>query len=261
MSGRRGVVFDLDGTLILGERLLPGARELLEELKRRGIPYAVLTNNSSLSARDHTARLARLGLPVGREQVFTSGGFAGWEMARHFLDLPVFLLGTPALAAELAEAGVWVSEENPQAVLVGFDRALSYARLERACFLLQRGARFFATHPDPACPVEEGGLPDAGAILALLEAATGRRPERIFGKPDPAFLRHAASRLGLALEESLYVGDRAEVDLALAQGAGVQAALVLTGATRPEDPRIPELRRRGTLVVEDLWELRRFILD
>ncbi|GGN04868.1 acid sugar phosphatase [Thermus composti] len=255
-----GLIFDLDGTLILGELPLPGAKELLEALQQEGIPYAVLTNNSSLSARDHAARLRRLGLPVEWRRIFTSGAFAGRELAQRFPNLPVYLLGTPALAAELAEAGVWVSEEEPQAVLVGFDRTLSYARLERACFLLERGARFFATHPDPACPVEGGALPDAGALLALLEKATGRRPERVFGKPDPAFLRYATFRLGLAPEDCLYVGDRAEVDLPLAQGAGARAALVLTGATRPEDPGIPELRQHGVLVVDDLWELKRHIL-
>lgn len=260
MARPGGVILDLDGTLVLGDRPLPGSRELLLGLEEAGVPFAILTNNSSLSARDHAARLARMGLPVLPERLFTSGAFAGRELARALPGRPVYLLGTPSLAAELAEEGVWVSENGAEAVLVGFDTTLTYARLARAAALLQRGVPYFATHPDPACPAPEGFLPDAGAILALLEKATGRRPDRVFGKPDPAFLWHAAARLGLPREGLLYVGDRLEVDVALAQAAGVRGALVLGGATRPGDPRLAPYVREGLVVVEDLWALKAQLL-
>lgn len=253
MPAPRVWLFDLDGTLLRGARPLPGARGLLEALEGA---WGVLTNNTALSRLDHALRLRRLGLPVEEERIHTSGRFAARELLRTHPGVRWFLLGTPALAAELGALGLRLSEEEPDGVLVAFDTTLSYERLKRACRLLERGLPFFATHPDPACPTEEGSLPDAGALLALLERATGRRPDRVFGKPNPAFLRFALEELGLSTEGCLYVGDRLEVDVPFALGAGVQAALVLTGATLPDDPRIEEAKAQGVLVVRDLLELK-----
>jgi HAD superfamily hydrolase (TIGR01450 family) len=252
----RAWLFDLDGTLLRGKRPLAGAGSLLQALSQEGWAWGVLTNNSALPRSDHALRLRRLGLPVSEEAVFTSGRFAALELARLYPQARWYLLGTPALAAELGALGLRLSEEEPDGVLVGFDTTLSYSRLARACRLLEGGALFFATHPDPACPEEGGLLPDAGALLALLERATGRRPEGVLGKPNPAFLAYALGELGLEPEACLYVGDRLEVDVPFALEAGVRAALVLTGATRPEDPRIKEVQAQGVLVVRDLGELK-----
>ncbi len=260
MPSYSAFLFDLDGTLLLGRQATPGAAELASLLHERNIPFAVITNNSAYSARDHALRLQRSGVQVYPEQVYTSARMAGEEMARLYPDAAVYVLGTPSLAAELGRHGVQVVEELPDAVLVGFDQILSYERLRKACYFLERGARFLATHPDPTCPTEEQHLPDAGALLALLEAATGRRPERIFGKPDPAFLRRVAESLGVNPADCLYVGDRLEVDVPFALEAGARAALVLSGATSAEDPRLNSLPPSGVLVMKDLWELRSYLL-
>lgn len=257
MPDGRAYLFDLDGTLVQGNRVLPGARELLEALASRGVPYAVITNNTALSRKDHARRLKRLGLPVSEEQILTSAIAAAMAL-KH--GPPVYLLGTPALACELGRLGVDVAEEGAEAVLVGFDTTLSYERLRTAALLLEKGALFLATHPDPACPSDNGNLPDAGGILALLEKVTGRHPDMIFGKPNPSLLLAAASQMGLDAHECFFVGDRAEVDVPFAQQAGAKAGLVLTGATPKEDPRIIGLRDQGVLVVEDLWTFRKHVL-
>lgn len=253
-------LFDLDGTLLRGKRLLPGAKDLVEALSKRKKRVAVLTNNSAFSRLDHAHRLNRLGLPISEETIFTSGHFAALELSRLYPEARWYLLGTPTLAAELGALGLKLGEEDPDGVLVGFDTTLSYARLARACRLLEEGALFFATHPDPTCPEEEGLLPDAGALLALLERATGRKPDRIFGKPNPAFLTYVLEKLGLDPKDCLYIGDRLDVDVPFALEARVQVALVLTGATQPEDPRIEKARSQGVLVVRNLKALKEHLL-
>ncbi|WP_135256808.1 HAD-IIA family hydrolase [Thermus caldilimi] len=253
-------LFDLDGTLLLGRKAISGASELVSLLQEKGIPLAVITNNSAYSARDHALQLQRSGIPVYSKQVYTSARAAGEEMAKLYPDAAVYVLGTPSLAAELGRHGIQVVEELPDAVLVGFDQTLSYERLRKACYFLEHGATFLATHPDPTCPTEGQHLPDAGALLALLEATTGRRPERIFGKPDPGFLKRVAESMGVDPAGCLYVGDRLEVDIPFALNAGAMAALVLSGATSVGDPLLDSLPQGGVLVVKDLWELRGYLL-
>lgn len=229
---------DLDGTVYLGDTALPGALDLIRAFVTDGVGYTFLTNNSSKSSSEYVQKLRRLGFPVEDDGVVTSGGATAGYLSENHPDARVYLLGTPALAAELGARGVNVVENDPDTIVLGFDPQLPYERLIWATRHLRNGCRYVATHPDVNCPTADGFIPDAGSVVALVEASTGRRPDAIVGKPNVAFLRQAAARAGADLATAAMVGDRLETDLEMAQEAGIAGALVFSGATRPDDERL-----------------------
>jgi HAD superfamily hydrolase (TIGR01450 family) len=238
LSEVRHWFFDLDGTVYLSGKPLPGSLELIGHLERDGVGFTFLTNNSSLSAAEYTRKMARLGFPVSEANVFTSGQATAALLSRELPDARVYLLGTPSLAAELASAGVQVVEDGADTVLVGFDPDLSFARLTKACQLLREGARYLASHPDANCPVAGGYIPDAGSVMALIETSTGRTPSSVVGKPSSLFANEAARRAGVPMQECAMVGDRLETDMAMALAVGIPGVLVTSGATPADDPRL-----------------------
>lgn len=259
LRSRRHWIFDLDGTVYLGRQLLPGALDLVQTLRSRGVGYHFLTNNSSKSSLDYYLRLSGMGIPLDADNVLTSGQATGLWLRAERPEARVFLLGTPALAAELGAAGVQIVEEGADTVVLGYDTTLAYERLAKACHLLRAGATYIATHPDVNCPTPDGPIPDAGAMMALIETSTGRAPERIVGKPSVDILRQAAARANVPLDACVMVGDRLETDMVMALDAGATAIMVLTGVTRPDDPRLAtaEWSERLHIVrgVDELHEL------
>lgn len=229
---------DLDGTVYLSGKPLPGALELIDHLRSAGVGYTFLTNNSSRNAIEYASKLEGLGFPTDRRNVFTSGQATARFLAREHAGSRVYLLGTPSLAAELASAGVEVVEDDADLVLLGFDPNLNFARLTRACALLRDGAAYVASHPDANCPVTGGYIPDAGSVMALIEVSTGRRPSQIVGKPNPSFIEEAAEEAGVPLSRCAMVGDRLETDVAMALEVGIPGVLVLSGATAGDDQRL-----------------------
>ncbi|HEX7004753.1 MAG TPA: HAD-IIA family hydrolase [Trueperaceae bacterium] len=229
---------DLDGTTYLGGEPLPGALPLIEHFRRSGTGFTFLTNNSSRSSREYAVKLSRMGFPVTSENVFTSGQATAGYLARTHPEASVYLLGTPAFAAELGAAGISVVEDRPDFVVLGFDPDLDFARLTRACSFLREGSRYLASHPDANCPVAGGYIPDAGSVMALIEASTGRRPEEVVGKPNRRFIEEAAAAAGVDLSRCAMVGDRLETDVEMALTVGIPGVLVLSGATRADDARL-----------------------
>ena len=232
-DGVRGLLLDLDGTLYMGERPIPGAARFVQDARAAGRRLLFLTNNSSRSAADWAAKLGRLGFNATADEVFSSGRATALYLARTAPGKRVYLLGTDALRGELAEQGVACADDGAEIVVVGFDTGLTYARLTRACRYLLDGLPFIATHPDRVCPTEDGPIPDAGSFLALIEAATGRRPDVIIGKPNQPLIDGALERLRLRPQEVAMVGDRLYTDMAMARAAGLTAVLVLSGETTP----------------------------
>ncbi len=230
-----GFVLDMDGTLYLGDSLLPGAAELLALLQSRGIPFLYLTNNSSRDAAAYVRKLTRLGLPATPEQVLTSGAATASWLRAHRPRARLFVLGTPSLRAEFSAAGFPVVEDDPDLVVLGFDMTLTYARLARACTFIRQGVPWIATHPDINCPIPGGFLPDAGAIAAAIVASTGIQPQVVIGKPNPYIFQEALARLGTPAESTAMVGDRLYTDIAGAHRAGLVAILVLSGETSLDD--------------------------
>jgi 4-nitrophenyl phosphatase len=231
----RCFLLDMDGTFYLGEALLPGALEFVDVLRRQGRDFLFLTNNSSRSQDDYAAKITRLGMPVGREKIFTSGEATARYMRSAFPEARVFLVGPPSLHAEFEGHGVALDEDNPTHVVLGFDTTLTYAKLWRMCDLVRAGLPYIATHADFNCPTPSGYMPDVGAMIALVRASTGRDPDLVVGKPNRMFVEAAAAKLNLLVGSLAMIGDRLYTDIALGKTSGITTILVLSGETHLED--------------------------
>ena len=227
-----GYVFDLDGTVYLGDELLPGARETLGELKRLS-RVVYLTNKPLQMPADYAAKLTRLGVETSPEEVISSVDALLLYLDRHTPGARLFVIGERPLIGALREAGYTVAQEaeGVEVVVVSFDRTFDYRKLKVAFDAVRSGARLVATNPDAYCPTPDGGLPDCAAMLAAVEVSSGARAEAIVGKPSSHMARAVLDRLGVPARETLLVGDRLATDMRLAKEAGMSGALILTGAT------------------------------
>lgn len=237
----RHVVLDLDGTLYRDGKLFPQTLPFLERLRRLGVGYTFLTNNTSRGKADYVPKLKALGIDASEDEIYTPAeSTIAYLRARSLRRIT--LLGTPSLCLQFERAGFELTWEEPEAVVVAFDMTLTYERLCRAAYWIAQGQPFLATHPDWVCPTDMPTvLVDCGSICACLTAATGRKPAVVFGKPSPSILLELAERVGLLPEQMLMVGDRIYTDMKMAREAGVPSALVLTGeGTAEEARRLPE---------------------
>lgn len=237
-----GYVFDLDGTLYLGDALLPGARETVLALRASGSQTVFLTNKPLERPADYAAKLTRLGIPTTPAEVVSSTDALLRYLRLEAAGARLYPVAEPLLWELLRDDG-WELTADPaqiDVVVVSFDRTFAYAKLQIAFDAVRRGARIVATNPDAYCPVPGGGLPDCAAMLAAIEACTGARAEAIVGKPSPHMAATLLERLALDAERTLLVGDRLATDMRMAIEAGIVPALVLTGATsRAEVDRSP----------------------
>ncbi len=257
LSAVRCFLLDMDGTFYMGERLVDGALDFIELLRRQGRDFLFLTNNSSKDAQQYVAKLGRLGLPVPASQVLTSGEATASYLRGVKPGARVYVVGTPALETEFQAQGFVLDEADPEYVVVGFDTGLNYAKLWRLCDLVRAGRPYVCTHTDLNCPTETGYMPDIGATIAYVRAATGRDPDLTVGKPNRLIAEQAAARVGLPLEALCMVGDRLYTDIALGASAGVPTVLVLSGETRAEE--VAGAQHPPTLVVEHLGALAEFL--
>jgi phosphoglycolate/pyridoxal phosphate phosphatase family enzyme len=251
----RGFIFDLDGTLYLGERLVPGARETVAALRAAGRRVCFLSNKPIQGRTEYAAKLTRLGIPAALDEVINSSYVLARYLAREAPGARCFVIGEPPLVAKLQAAGL-APVEDPKVdyVVVAFDRTFDYRKLDMALQAVKRhGARLIGTNPDRTCPVEGGEIPDAAGMIGAVEGVTGRRVDPIVGKPSPITLRIALDRLGLPADACAVVGDRLETDIAMGRTAGLASILVLTGITRADDPAIA--RWRPDHVIGSLAEL------
>jgi len=229
-------MLDMDGTIYLGEKLLPGARETFDHFENAGLQYLILTNNSSKHRGQYGEKLRRLGLDISDEKIFTSGEATAIYLQRDRPNAQVYLVGTPALEEEFAARGFILDHDRPEVAVLGFDTTLTYDKLWRLCDLVRDGIPYVATHPDFNCPVEGGFMPDIGAMIAFVEASTGRRPDVVIGKPNPPIVEAVQEKTGLPLEAICMVGDRLYTDVALG-AAGIKTILTLSGEATLEDLR------------------------
>ena len=225
--------------MYLGERLLPGAAEVIAALRADGRRVAFLSNKPLETRADYARKLSRLGLPASTDDVLNSS----LVLARHLRALdpgaPVYVIGEPPMLEEMRAHGFDVRDgADVRWVVIAFDRTFSYQKLDTALQAVRRGARLIATNPDRTCPVEGGEIPDCAGMIAAVEAVTGQAVEVIVGKPSPIILREALAALGVPAGDAVVVGDRLETDIAMGRAAGVATVLVLTGVTRTGDPRI-----------------------
>lgn len=231
----RGFLLDMDGTVYLSDRLLPGAAAFLDYTRRAGIRVLFLTNNSSRHAAHYAEKIAAMGLEVTREQILTSGEATARYLQRRAPGSRVAVFGTPSLEEEFRQHGFTLDMKDPAYVVLGFDQTIDYAKLTLLCDLVRAGLPYIATHPDFNCPTATGFIPDIGAIIAFVEASTGRRPDAVIGKPNRPIIEMAADRLQLPVELLCMVGDRLYTDVAMGQAAPIKTVLVLSGETKPPD--------------------------
>lgn len=255
-------LFDMDGTLYLGDEVYDGAIALMDELPGLGKKYIYLTNNSSRAGTDYITRLRRLGFPCEAENVFTSGMATGMYLNQNHPGAKVYLAGTRAFYRELQSYGIdLVNDENGHTeadtvdvVVQGFDTELVYEKLDKACHFLRRGAVFIAANPDWVCPMpNDEVLPDCGSICALLTASSGKEPTYI-GKPNRNMIDVISKMTGISNDRICAVGDRLYTDIAVAQNAGAVSVLVLSGET--DMAMVEAAERKPDYILPSVNELR-----
>jgi len=231
-----GYIFDLDGTVYLGDALLPGAKRTVETLWTSGSRVLFLSNKPIQTRADYAAKLTRLGLPTAPDEIINSSWVLARWLERESPGASLFVVGEAPLLGELREAGFRLTEEPGavEFVVASFDRTFDYHKLQIAFDAIRAGARFVATNGDRYCPTPTGGLPDAAAVIGAIEGCTGKRVEVIVGKPSPITARAILDRLQLPASECIIVGDRLETDVCMGQEAGMSTGVVLTGVTTPE---------------------------
>jgi HAD superfamily hydrolase (TIGR01450 family) len=251
----RGYIFDLDGTVYLGDALLPTAFETITAIRAHGCRTVFISNNPTHTRQKYAERLTRLELPTPVEDILTSSQVMVEFLRQHMPGARLFVLGEQPLCQDLLSAGFHL-EEDPHyvdAVIASFDRTFVYRKLQIAFDAIRRGAHFFATNPDRYCPVPGGGEPDCAAIIAAIEACTNVHVEAVVGKPSRYMIEAALHLMGLPAEDCLMTGDRLETDVRMGLDAGMGAALVLTGAT-PESA-LSAASVQPTYILRELREL------
>ncbi|AHF79413.1 HAD-IIA family hydrolase [Thermococcus paralvinellae] len=253
-----GIIFDMDGVIYRGNTLIEGAKEVIEYLKSKNIPFVFLTNNSTRNAEMYREKLFSLGIDVEEERIITSGYATARYMQKHFKKGKVFVIGGKGLVEEIKNIG-WeiISVEDAKErwkeidyVVVGLDTQLTYEKLKYGTLAIRNGARFIGTNPDTTYPSEEGLLPGAGSILAALKASTDVEP-LVIGKPNEPVFEVVKEKL--TADEIWVVGDRLDTDIAFAKRIGAKAIMVLTGVSTLEDVEKSEIK--PDLVLPSIKEL------
>jgi len=245
-------LMDMDGTIYLGNKLLPGAKAWLELLDSSGIAYTFLTNNSSRSRVEYAQKLTRLGLPVAEEKIFTSGEATAIYLEQNFAGATMKVFGTPPLLEEFERHGFVLTDDDPEVVVLGFDTTLTYEKLWQLCDLVVAGKPYIATHPDINCPTETGFKPDIGAMMASVATSTERQPDVIVGKPNWPIVEALAAKTGFPIQAHCMIGDRLYTDIALGQW-GITTALVLSGESSAEDLIVSQFK--PDFVAKDIAEM------
>lgn len=277
LTNKRLFLLDMDGTLYLDDRLFPGAADFLAKIRACGGKYLFLTNNSSKGVDAYVAKMTRLGVPAAPADFLTSVDALIVFLERTYgaavKKKKMYVVGTRSFRAQLAAAGFLLTEtpDNDTALLIlGFDRELTYRKLEDACRLLARGRQeartsgdakaaaglpavdYYATNPDWVCPTAFGSVPDCGSMAWMLEKATGRLPKFI-GKPEPEMALLAMAQCGCSAAETLLIGDRLYTDIACGNRAGVDTAFVLSGEGTLAD--LAKGQGKPTYIFENIAEV------
>jgi len=246
---RHGYLIDMDGVLYRGTELIPGADDFIRQLRARRIPFQLLTNNSQRTRRDVVAKVARLGIDVEEEHIYTSAMATARFLAQQKPEGTAFVIGEGGLLTALHQNGYAVVDHEPDYVVVGEGRTFNLELVESAVRMILSGAKLIATNLDPNCPTQHGLRPGCGAMVAMLEIATGVKAFSV-GKPSPVMMRAARKELGLSTEETTIIGDTMETDILGGVQLGFHTVLVLSGGTCQQD--LQHYAYRPEVVVESL---------
>ena len=237
ISSMKLYLFDMDGTLYIGNRLFSFTKELLSAITNAGAKYLFMTNNSSKSVADYIAKLEKLGISAQRDDFITSSQATAYYLKKYHSGKTLYVCGTESFKKELQMEGFVVSEDitQTQCIVMGFDTELTFQKLHDVSYLLltQPELAYIATNPDLVCPTEFGSVPDCGSVCEMIFNATGRRPV-VIGKPSPLMPELAMERWNIAKENTCVIGDRIYTDIQSGLNAGITGILVLSGETTPE---------------------------
>ncbi|GAA1249238.1 HAD-IIA family hydrolase [Oryzihumus leptocrescens] len=243
---------DMDGVLVHEERAIPGAADFVTKLIESGRRFLVLTNNSIFTPRDLRARLLASGIDLPESAIWTSALATAQFLDDQRAHGSAYVIGEAGLTTALHEVGYVLTERSPDYVVLGETRTYSFEAITKAIRLIEKGARFIATNPDPSGPSPEGSLPATGSVAALITRATGVEPYFI-GKPNPLMMRSALNRIDAHSETTVMIGDRMDTDVISGLEAGLRTILVLTGSTRAE--QVERFPYRPTRVVDSVADL------
>jgi HAD superfamily hydrolase (TIGR01450 family) len=253
-------IFDLDGTIYLGDGLLPGTKRLISELRQRNIPIRFISNNPTKDPTQYAEKLTRLGLPTQVDEVVNSVVAMTRWLLENCPTAVVFPIGELPLLHALEHAGIRTSRRADEIdiVIASYDRTFTYEKLQIAfdAIWFYKRARLVATNPDRYCPMAGGrGEPDAASIIAAIEACTNTRCEVIVGKPSPIMLHVTLEGLDVAIKNCAMVGDRLSTDIQMARNTGMADVLVLTGETQAEDLKQLSPQEQPTFVLDRIDQL------
>lgn len=252
MQPPKNYLIDMDGVLVSGRTIIPGADQFLERLKARGAKYLVLTNNPLYTPGDLAHRLQTTGLDIPAERLFTSAMATARFLQSQKPNGVAFVIGESGLTEAIHGVGYVITDDHPDYVVLGETYSYNLAQITKAIRLIAEGAHFIATNPDPAGPSEKGLVPACGAMAALIEKASGTSPFFV-GKPNPLMMRTAINYLGVHSEDTVMVGDRMDTDIVAGVESGMETVLVLSGVTRREE--VCRYPYQPTQVVESVAEI------
>ena len=249
---RKGFLIDMDGVIYRGPELIPGAAEFIASLRRSRIPFMFLTNNSQRTRRDVAMKLTRMGVAVEDKHIFTCAMATARFLASQKPHGTAYVIGEGGLLNALHSNGYAIVDRSPDYVVVGEGRALSFEMLEQAVQMVLDGAKLIATNLDPNCPTNSGTRPGCGAIVSLIEKATGIQAFSV-GKPSPVMMRMARKELGMATSETIMIGDTMETDIQGGVQMGYKTILVLSGGSKRED--LANFAYQPDLVIDSVADL------
>jgi NagD protein len=252
MKPPKSYLIDMDGVIVSGRTIIPGADQFIERLKAGGAEYLILTNNPLYTPGDLAHRLRTIGLDVPAARIFTSAIATARFLQSQRPDGTAFVIGESGLTEAIHGVGYVITDHDPDYVVLGETHTYNVERITHAIRLVAAGARFIATNPDPSGPSEGGLVPACGAMAALIETASGVSPFFV-GKPNPLMMRTALNYLDVHSEDTVMVGDRMETDMIAGVESGMETILVLTGVTRRED--VDRYPYQPTRIVESVAEI------
>lgn len=253
MRRQLGFILDIDGTILRGNQAIPGTKEAVAELRRQG-HRVVFVTNALEGPLEQAERLTSAGIPTTYEEIITAPQVLKTYLLQRLPGATIYVISDPPLSKELG-LDFCISEkpEEIDAVVVSCDRMFNFKKLNIGFQALRNGARFLAVNADATCPLPEGEIPDAGAVIGALEGCSKHKLELVFGKPSPLIVEAALRQLNLETSECMIVGDSLESDISMGQQAGIATALVLTGVTRREDLTSTPLQ--PSYIIESIAEL------
>ena len=252
MKSVKHFITDMDGVLVKGKQIIPGADRFIATLEEQGREYLLLTNNSLYTPRDLSHRLRNIGMEIPTERLFTSAMATASFLQSQRPGGTALVIGESGLTQAVHEIGYVITDIEPDYVVLGETEGYNYENVTKAIRLIDAGARFIATNPDVSGPSEAGIVPGCGAMAALIEKATGKAPFYV-GKPNPLMMRSALNYLDVHSEDTAMVGDRMDTDIVAGVESGMRTILVLTGVTRRAD--IERYPYRPTWVLESVAEI------